>query len=672
MRKKLFLASLALASALGVSAQTNEMVIQTKKVGAPIQSTMYGIFFEDINFAADGGLYAEMIKNRSFEFRNPYMGWIPFGRFEILNQGGPFDRNPHYLRLSDPGHPHQRTGIENEGFFGISVKKDATYRFSLYARCPEGGKAVLDVQLVDNDTMGEHQEFTSDAIAVEGKDWKKYTITIKSNTTIADAHLRIFLAHAEGEDFWSPISAVDIEHVSMFPTDTWKGRENGMRKDLAQALADLHPGIFRFPGGCIVEGTTLEQRYQWKNSVGPVENRPTNTNRWENTFPYRLYPDYYQSYGLGFFEYFQLCEDFGCDALPVISCGLACQFQNEIHDEAKCHVALDDLDPYIQDALDLIEFANGDVSTTWGKVRADMGHPEPFNLRFLGVGNEQWDYEGNPAFTARLQKFMDVLRKEHPEIKYIGTTGPDSEGEKFDMLQPKMKEMKVDLYDEHFYRNEAWFTDSINRHRYDKYDRKGPKIFAGEYACHGNGKKWNHFNASLLEAAFMTGYERNADIVHMATYAPLFAHVKGWQWRPDMIWFDNLNSFRTCSYWVQYLYSHYKGTNVLPLTMNKKVVAGDADQNGLSASAVVNKPTGEIYVKVVNISNKPQPVTLNFKGIKNLTSGKVITLTSNDPIAENSLSEPDKIRPVEKEISVSGSVLETEVPASTFAVYVLK
>ena len=335
-------------------------------------------------------------------------------------------------------------------------------------------------------------------------------------------------------------------------------------------------------------------------------------------------------------------------------------------------MALDDLEPYIQDALDLIEFANGDVNTKWGKVRADMGHPAPFNLRFLGIGNEQWDYKDNPAFTSRLKKFLDVLKKKHPEIKYIGTTGPDSEGDKFRMLQPKMKEMKVDLYDEHFYRNEKWFTDSINRHRYDNYDRKGPKIFAGEYACHGKGKKWNHFNAALLEAAFMTGYERNADVVHMATYAPLFAHVKGWQWRPDMIWYDNLNSFRTCSYWVQYLYSHYKGTNVLPLTMNKKVVAGNSDQNGLSASAVVNKATGEIYVKVANISDKAQPVKLNLKGIKKLTSGKVITLTSSNPTAENSLKNPDLIRPVEKEISVSGAVLDTEVPASTFAVYVLK
>ena len=667
---KKILLSLALSLPLLANAQANEMTVKVSKPGAKIQNTMYGIFFEDINYAADGGLYAEMIKNRSFEFPQNLMGWIPFGKFQVMDQGGPFDKNPHYLRLSDPGHVHKRTGVENEGFFGVAVKKGETYRFSLYARCPEGGDGKLYVQLVDNDTMGEHQEFTSDTIDVKGKDWKKYSVTIKSKKTIDDAHLRLFLAGKRGQ---KKLTTVDIEHVSMFPTDTWKGRENGMRKDLAQALFDLKPGVFRFPGGCIVEGTDLDQRYQWKNSVGPVENRPLNENRWENTFPYRLYPDYHQSYGLGFFEFFQLCEDFGCEALPVISCGLSCQFQNEIEDEKTVHVALDDLDPYIQDALDLIEFANGDVNTTWGKVRADMGHPAPFNLHYLGVGNEQWDYKDNPAFTSRLKKFLDVLKKKHPEIKYIGTTGPDSEGWKFDMLQPKMKELKADLYDEHFYRNEAWFMDKVNRHRYDNYDRKGPKVFAGEYACHGKGKKWNHFNAALMEAAFMTGFERNCDIVHMATYAPLFAHVEGWQWRPDAIWYDNLNSFKTCSYYVQQLYGLYKGTNVLPMTMNGKAIAGDEDQNGLFATAAIDKKEGAIYIKVANVSDQPQQIMVELKGLKAANKAvKVVSLMSTDPIAENSIQNPDKIKPTESSVTLDGSVLNTDVPAKSFQVYIIK
>ena len=688
--KKLLTSALLLAATLGLQAQSNQLVVQTNKVGAPVQKTMYGIFFEDINFAADGGLYAEMIKNRSFEFPQNLQGWTAFGKFEVLNQGGPFENNPHYVRLIDPGHPHKRTGIENEGFFGISVEEGHTYRFSLWARVPEGGDGVLEVQLVDNDTMGEHQEFTNDAITVSGKEWKKYTLTIKSTRTITDAHLRLFLRPEQGRDFWAKMNSIDIEHVSLFPTDTWKGRENGMRKDLAQALYDLHPGVFRFPGGCIVEGTDLEQRYQWKNSVGPVENRKLNENRWENTFPYRLFPEYHQTYGLGFFEFFQLCEDFGCEPLPVISVGLACQFQNEIRDEKTAHVAIDDLDSYIQDALDLVEFANGPADSKWGKVRADMGHPEPFNLHYLGVGNEQWDYDeahGGPnnAFTDRLRKFNEALRKAYPDLKLIGTTGPNSEGWDFDLLQPRMKELKVDLYDEHYYRNEQWFLGkavdkegnklNCGAHRYDSYDRKGPKVFAGEYACHGKGKKWNHFETSLYEAAHMTGIERNADIVHMATYAPLFAHVKGWQWRPDAIWFDNLRSFKSVSYYVQQLYSLYKGTNVLPLTMDGKVVAGDDDQQGLFASAVIDKENGTYIVKVVNAGDKAQKIDITFKGLKKkqtLSEGRQILLTSPDMDAENSLDEPEKITPKETAISVSGQALSVEVPAKAFALYIVK
>lgn len=655
----------------------NDFVVDTKKAGAEIQPTMYGIFFEDINFAADGGLYAEMVKNRSFEFPQHLMGWTAFGKFEVRNDG-PFERNPHYVRLSDPGHRHKRTGIENEGFFGISVKEKATYRFSLWARVPNGGKGVLEVLLVDNDTMGERQEFTRQQLVIEGKEWKKYSLTIESPLTMADARLRLFLRPEKGRDAWEKINSIDIEHVSMFPTDTWKGRENGMRKDLAQALADMKPGVFRFPGGCIVEGTDLDQRYQWKNSVGPVENRPLNENRWENTFPHRLFPDYHQSYGLGFFEFFQLCEDFGCEPLPVISCGLACQFQNDIRNEKNCHVPVDSLEEYIQDALDLVEFANGPADSKWGKVRAEMGHPEPFNLKFLGIGNEQWDYDekhGGPnnAFTDRLKKFSDAIRKAYPELKLIGTTGPNSEGWDFDLLQPKMKQLKVDLYDEHYYRNEQWFLS--HGHRYDSYDRKGPKVFAGEYACHGTGKKWNHFETSLYEAAHMTGIERNADLVHMATYAPLFAHVKGWQWRPDAIWYDNLRSFKTVSYYVQQLYATYRGTHVLPLTMNKKSVAGDADQNGLFASAVLDKDSNSYIVKVANTGDEPQQLNILFKGMKKnsaLSSAKQLLLHSDNLDAENSLENPELITPQESSVPVANSTLSVSLPAKSFAVYIVK
>ena len=668
---KKILTTCLLAASLSATAQTHVLDINTKKLGAPVQPTMYGIFFEDINYAADGGLYAEMVKNRSFEFPQHLMGWRAFGQFDVKDDG-PFERNPHYVRLKYAGHNDKFTGLENEGFFGIAVKKDATYRFSVWARCPEGGKSTLEVSFVDNDTMGEDQRFATVNVEVSGKEWKKYTATLKSPVTEAKGALRIFLMGDK--------ATTDVEHISLFPTDTWKGRENGMRKDLAQALFDMHPGVFRFPGGCIVEGTDLESRYQWKNSVGPVENRPLNENRWHYTFGHRFYPDYFQSYGLGFFEFFQLCEDFGSEPLPVISCGLSCQFQNPDPTKPGVHVALDDLDSYIQDALDLVEFANGPVDSKWGKVRAEMGHPEPFNLKCLGVGNEQWDYDEahggfGPVFTERLKKFNAALRAKYPSLKLIGTTGPNSEGWDFDLLQPRMKELKVDLYDEHYYRNEKWFLS--HGLRYDTYDRKGPRVFAGEYACHGaNGKKWNHFETSLYEAAHMTGIERNADIVHMATYAPLFAHVEGWQWRPDAIWYDNLRSFKSVSYYVQQLFAMNKGTNVLSLTMQKQPVAGQPGQDGLFASSVFDSQTGEVIVKVVNTSDVTQPITLNLLGVKTATEAQTITLHSDNMDGENTLDRPDLIIPVSGTIAVTpgkkASTLTDELGPKTFRIYKVK
>jgi alpha-L-arabinofuranosidase len=332
-------------------------------------------------------------------------------------------------------------------------------------------------------------------------------------------------------------------------------------------------------------------------------------------------------------------------------------------------VAVCDLDGYIRDALDLIEFANGNPESEWGKVRAEMGHPEPFNLKYIGIGNEQWGEE----YVVRLKPFVEAIRKQYPEMLIIGGSGPGSEGEQFEYLWPEMRKLNVDLVDEHFYRPESWFLNEGAR--YDNYDRKGPKVFAGEYACHGNGKKWNHFYTSLLEAAFMTGMERNADIVHMATYAPLFAHVEGWQWRPDMIWFDNLNSVKTVSYYVQQLFSLNKGTHVLPLTMNGKAVTGAEGQNGLFASAVWDNEQSEVIVKIVNTSDTAQPIHLNFEGLKKrekLSDGRVIQLKSDDPDAENTIGNPTLIVPVESEIVINGQTLESEMDPHTFNIYKFK
>lgn len=601
-----------------VSFSQKTFVVDVNATGVKIQPDMYGVFFEDINFGADGGLYAELIKNRSFEFDQPFVGWTPFGDVTISDESPCFERNPHYASLNENG-LRRGTGLENEGFRKIGFKQNDFYNFSFYARSKDGGIKKFRIELISS----KEEIIGKGEISVSGNNWKKYTANIKSEATDAKGKIRLVL---------ETTGIVDLDHISLFPSETWKNRENGLRKDLVEALYELKPGVFRFPGGCIIEGNTLETRYQWKNSVGPVENRPLNENRWNYTFKHRFFPDYYQTYGLGFYEFFLLSEDLGAEPLPVISCGLACQF------ESKECVAVADLEPYIQDAVDLIEFANGNVNTKWGKVRAEMGHPEPFNLKYLAVGNEQW----GEGYVERLVSFLEVLRKKHPEIKIIGTAGPFPDGEYFDYLWPKMKELKVDLVDEHYYRSPEWFLS--NAKRYDRYDRNGPKVFAGEFASHHETRN-NNFRAAVSEAAFMTGLERNADIVQLATYAPLFAHYDAWQWKPDMIWFDNLSVVRTPNYYVQKMYANNMGTNVLPITSEGKTITG---QDSLYASAVIDKENSELVVKIVNAGDKIQELKVALNGLQKIITGKEVKITSlhtNQPDAINTLEAPNTIVP---------------------------
>lgn len=656
MRLKNLLLTAALLGASSVMAQDYTLKVKATKPGAPVQSTMYGIFFEDINFAADGGLYAELVKNRSFEFQpDALMGWKAFGKVTIQNDG-PFERNPHYARLSSAGHGDWWTGLQNEGFFGIGLHEGAKYRFSVWARVPDGKEQKLRVQLIDQNTMEERQEFESKDLTVSSRVWKKYTLTLTSNRTIAKANLRLFLCDPNGR---SGSGTVDVEHVSLFPVDTWMGHENGMRRDLAQALYDMKPGVFRFPGGCIVESATLETRYQWKNSVGPVENRPLNKNRWESTFTHRYYPDYFQTYGLGFFEYFQLSEELGAEPLPILNVGMACQYQNWNDESAHAPATEEGLREYIDDCIDLIEFANGPVDSKWGKVRAEMGHPAPFNLKFLGIGNEQWD----EFYFKRVKIVADAVRKAHPEIKIVGTSGPDAEGGAFDRGWRAMKEQKADLVDEHYYRPIDWFKNEWTR--YDRYDRKGPKVFAGEYACHDRGKKWNHSGATIYEAAFMTGLERNADIVHMATYAPLFAHVEGWQWRPDAIWFDNLYSAKTTSYHVQALFSANRGTHVLPLENSNFPAKGE---DGVLASAVWDQDKQEYIVKVANTLPEARSVSIVLQGVSRLGQTTATTLDLSRYDADNTPAQPTLITPVSHTLHPTGGVINLTVPGKNFMV----
>lgn len=650
MNTKKILSTLLLTALTSVGINAQHQFTVSTKPGATIQPTMYGIFFEDINFGADGGLYAEMVENRSFEFPDRLMGWNTFGDVTVSDVKPAFDRNPHYVTLANAGHREKRTGLENRGFFGMGLKKGMHYDFTVYARLHtlQGKEAKFRIELVDE----EDRPISKATVTVTSNKWQKYTATLTSDKTVEKGLLRIFLEGSE---------SVDIDHVSLFPADSWQG----MRADLVKDLADLHPGIFRFPGGCIVEGTDLATRYQWKNTVGPAENRPLNENRWNYTFPHRMYPNYYQTLGLGFYEFFLLSEKIGAEPLPVLSCGLACQYQNDDNDK-NAHVCTADLQPYIDDALDLIEFANGPVTSKWGRLRADMGHPAPFNLKQIGIGNEQW----GPLYPERLALFVKQIRAKYPHIKICGSSGPSASGKEFDYGWEQMRRLGVDLVDEHYYMTPDWFLK--NAGRYDNYNRTGPKVFAGEYAAHVRGLDkqptvaMNNFEAALSEAAFMTGLERNADVVYQATYAPLFAHVEGWQWRPDLIWFNNLESVRSVNWYVQMLYATNRGTHVLSLTESRKPVEG---HENLYASAVYDKNAKAYIVKIVNAGDKEQHINLTFTGLKNLGKGKLTTLHSNDPHATNSLENKTHVVPQTSDVEAHGNMLSVKVPAKTFAVY---
>ena len=579
---------------MGLEADGHDLEIHADRPGADISPTMYGLFFEDINYAADGGLYAEKIKNRSFEFPQNFMGWQTFGGIE-LRDDGPFERNPHYVRLSAAGHPEKHSGLINEGFFGIGIGRGEEYRFSVWARVPEGGSSKLVVQIASQSSRQESQEIASATITIDSKEWKKYTAVLKSDVTDTHACLRIFLAKPDNgdDDTHDGLDevTVDVEHVSLFPVNTWKGQENGLRADLAQALYDIRPGVLRFPGGCVVEGTDLGTRYQWKNTVGPVENRPLNENRWHYTFTYRFFPDYYQSGGLGFFEYFRLAEDLGAEPLPIVNVGLACQYQNS---DDSGRVPLDSLQPYIQNALDLIEFANGDVESRWGSLRAEMGHPEPFGMKYIGIGNEDMITE---VFEPRFKMIFDAVRAAHPEITVIGTVGPFYEGTDYDRGWELARKLEVPMVDEHYYVAPGWLI--YNQDYYDSYPRGGTQVYLGEYASHLPGRP-NNIETALSDALYLTAVERNADVVAMTSYAPLLAKDGHTQWRPDMIYFDNTTVRPTPEYYVQRLYGTNSGDMYVPSAVE---VASDNDKvrARIGVSVVKDSEAGEYVLKLVNL-----------------------------------------------------------------------
>ena len=638
-------------SAQQLVAQKTNLEVDATYYLAEIAPTMYGIFFEDINFAADGGLYAELVKNRSFEFTLPKMGCLePNSNRHTYNtesgiavvvQKTNTESNANFLQVT-VNNPKGYQLI-NEGFRGMGIKKSEVYDFSINIAKPQGITKVI-AELLDED----ENIIGSTTILPDSKNWTTYEAFITASQTSEKAQLRL---RFEGK------GTIDLDMISLFPQNTWKNRKKGLRKDLVELIEGLNPGFLRFPGGCIVEGRTLARRYQWKKTIGPIENRSSLINRWNTEFNHRLTPDYFQSFGIGFFEYFQLSEDLGAEPLPILGCGMACQFNTgEL-------VPMDELGPYIQDALDLIEFANGTIDTPWGKLRHEMGHPEPFHMKYIGIGNEQW----GPEYIKRYKEFDKAIKNKYPEMIIVSGSGPFPEGDFFEYGWKELKEMNAEIVDEHYYKSPEWFR--ANADRYYSYDRNGPQVFAGEYAAQSvataSPENENNWECALSEAAFMTGIERNADLVRMTSYAPLMAHTEGWQWKTDLIWFNNLNSYGTPSYYVQKMYGQNPGTHLLKTLVNGEKAVG---QENIYASSVYDENSKEILIKLVNTSESERAVQVNIKGFSFTPKFTAETLAYDDLNAVNSIDSPEKISTDIQELYWNTKTNSINLPAMSFRI----
>jgi alpha-L-arabinofuranosidase len=514
-----------------------ELKILTKQSG-PVLGDLFGIFFEDLNHAADGGLYAELVRNRSFEFDpidnadfHSLTAWsevLRSGKAEIkVEDDYPLNaRNPHYLSIQilDAGNG---VGIKNEGYAGIHIRKGESYQFSFYARRSESFDTPVIVSLESADG----KVYGTTEIIVHSDQWTKYEAGILANGDDNSGRL-VIVTRGTGTLF--------LDMVSLFPEKTFNNRPNGLRADIAQLIADMKPKFMRFPGGCLVHDGSLNpddrnSMYRWKNTIGDVAERPSRRNNWK----------YNQTLGLGYYELFQFCEDIGAKPLPVLPAG--------VDPHHKRIVPIDELQPWIDDALDLIEFANGEVTTPWGAVRAELGHPEPFHLEYIGIGNEEVDIE----FFERYRYFHNAIKEKYPEMKVISSSGPNSDGADYDRGWAESIKAKADLVDEHYYKAPDWFL--VNYNRYDHFDRTGPKVFVGEYASRDN-----KFYNALIEAAYMTGLEKNADVVNLACYAPMLANADFVNWQPDLIWYNNHSVYGTPNYYVQKMFMNHQGDVVLP------------------------------------------------------------------------------------------------------------
>lgn len=613
-----------------------------------ISDLLMGIFFEDINYSADGGLYAELIQNRDFEYdpsdREGDKNWNSTHSWKLEGENATFTvstsdpihpNNPHYavLKTNQPG-----AALTNTGFDGIALKAGEKYDFSLFARIPEGSKSgKLLVRLVDAD--GTVQGETT--VTVSSRSWKTYKAVLTAKTS-ADTRLEL-RPQSAGE--------IELDMISLFPQNTFKGRKNGLRPDLAQTLADMHPRFVRFPGGCVAHGDGLKNIYQWKNTIGPLEARKPARNLW----------GYHQSMGLGYYEYFQFCEDIGAEPLPVLAAGVPCQnsaCHGDLRGGQQGGIPMSEMGAYIQDILDLIEWANGDArKTKWGKIRAESGHPKPFNLKYIGIGNEDLITD---VFEERFTMIYLAIKEKYPEMIVVGTVGPFNEGTDYVEGWKLADKLGVPMVDEHYYQSPGWFLH--NQDFYDKYDRsKKTKVYLGEYATHISGRRAN-METALTEALYLAALERNGDVVHMTSYAPLLAKDGRTQWNPDLIYFNNREVRPTTGYYVQKLYGQHAGDHYIPSQVNLDNQDSRVKLR-VGSSIVRDSKTGDVIVKLVNLLPVSIETDVRLPGMDGIQSSATRTVLAGAPEA-TPLPVTDTIE--------AGTSFKQELPAYSFTVIRLK
>ena len=613
-----------------------------------ISPLLWGIFFEDINYSADGGLYAELVRNRDFEFNDlDHGGWNALTGWNVPKELNPtvatddpiHPNNPHYLVLDAP--EDNNAALVNEGFRGMVFHEGESYLLSVFAKSPDGGETNLNVELRDD----RNNAVASGTVAVKGKDWTKTELKLTANKSTDRGKLALITSGGK----------VAVDMVSLFPEKTFKGRRNGLRADLAQALADLKPRFVRFPGGCVAHGNGLGNMYRWSRTVGALEARVPQSNIW----------GYHQSAGLGYFEYFQFCEDIGAEPLPILPAGVPCQNSSRGGKGQQGGIPMDEMGAYIQEVLDLVEWANGPADSKWGKVRAEAGHPAPFNLKYIGIGNE--DLIGD-VFKERFTMIFKAVKAKYPEITVVGTVGPFCEGSDYEDGWALARKLGIPIVDEHYYQSPGWFLN--NQHFYDTYLRGGTRVYLGEYASH-NGPRTSTIETALSEAIYMLSLERNGDVVAMASYAPLLAKEGDTQWNPDLIYFNNTQVKPTTGYYVQKLFGNnagdkYARTVAKLLNNDGRALPDNGDfaplNKRFASSCVIDTKTNTATVKIANLLPFEVRTTLKLGSLGPASVKATKTVLSGNP-------DQRDVRPAEPEELILNS--ETIVHVKPFSLTVL-